>query len=263
MTGDFVRGVLADGTVGRSALQRPARSHWSAPAGTPSGRNAPARVDQLPRGDRQRARVRQRQRGLWVLGIADLRWRHILEDTDVSANHTVQPLTGSDGHVYIAASAWEDQKTRTIYDVDLAAGRATEFVRGGDVAAYDGKVAWNERLRRPGADRDRAGPDRRHDQLRPEYRRLRREGHRDHRPARRADDELRRGGWRRRVQRHRHPGRRVRPRGQPAGPDHRRRDGAGPDGRPLPHPQLLGRRAAGHLHLRPRDRAVPAGDQRR
>ena len=88
-------------------------------------------------------------RGLWVLGLADLRWRHILEDTDVSSNLTVQPLTGRDGHIYVAGSASEGEKARTIYDVDLTSGQATEFVRGGDVAAYDGRVAWTDAFAAP------------------------------------------------------------------------------------------------------------------
>ena len=147
MSGAFVRGVLADGTV---VLQR----YPNGPNGTteivlvePDGDRAVAApadvVNYLGATDNEIV-FGSDNRGLWVLGIAELRWRHILEDTDVSANQAVQPLTGSDGHVYIAASARENQEGRTIYDVDLAAGRATELVRGGDVAAYGGRVAWTE-----------------------------------------------------------------------------------------------------------------------
>ncbi len=162
-------------------------------------------------------------RGLWVLGIADLRWRHILEDTDVSANQAVQPLTGSDGHVYIAASAREDQEARTIYDVDLAAGRATEFVRGGDVAAYGGRVAWTDAYDAPVRTvtvQDQSGGTTSFDPNTGDC-----VGKGIGITSQRVvlmtncNDASRRLG----VHRRGHAGRRVRPRREPCGPDHRRR----------------------------------------
>ena len=150
--GDFVRGVLADGTVISAALpERPGpadRDRAVRARGNPHGRGPRGVVNYLGATDRELVFGSQ-DRGLWVLGIADLRWRHILEDTDVSSNQTVQPLTGSDGHVYIAGSASEGEKARTIYDVDLTSGQATELVRGGDVAAYGGRVAWTDAFAAP------------------------------------------------------------------------------------------------------------------
>ncbi len=147
MSGAFVRGVLPNGTVVLSRYENGPGGPTEIVLVEPDGDRAVAApagvVNYLGATDNEIV-FGSDNRGLWVLGIADLRWRHILEHTDVSANQTVQPLTGSDGHVYIAASAWEDQEARTIYDVDLAAGRATEFVRGGDVAAYGGRVAWTD-----------------------------------------------------------------------------------------------------------------------
>ncbi len=144
---DFVRGVLPDGTVVAARYPNgPDQPTVIALLGPERTRTVEAPIDLVNYLGATAGELvfGSQERGLWLLSIADLQWRHILEETDVSPNHTVQPLTGNDGHIYVAGAAFDDEEVRTIYDVDLATGQATELVRGGDVAASGGTVAWTD-----------------------------------------------------------------------------------------------------------------------
>jgi hypothetical protein len=147
MTGDFVRGVLADGTV---VLQR-----------YPDGPDGPTQVVLVGAEDTQ---VVEAPTGLGnFLGATDqelvfggdadglllldrerLVVRGVLDRRLLDSNHAAQPVSDGDGHLYVAGAPMGSESARPLFDVDVDAGRATELARGGHVAAYGGRVAWTD-----------------------------------------------------------------------------------------------------------------------
>lgn len=149
VTGDFVRGVLADGTV---VLQR-----------YPNGWNG--RTDVVLVGPDNTSVVRMPSRygnylgatehelvfggiedmPLLLIDLQDFRVRGVLKEPRLlDLNQPAQTLSGSDGHVVIGGARFGDAKDRPIYDVDLGTGDLSKIAQGGDVAAYDGRVAWTD-----------------------------------------------------------------------------------------------------------------------
>ncbi len=145
MSGDFVQGVLPDGTVvvtrypnGQGA---PSEIALVGPGGTRVA-TAPAPVINY-RGATERELVfGSTNGGLWVLDLAGLEWRHILTGSRVTPNLTQQPLSAIGGHIFVPGDELSQETVRPIYDVDLATGDATELAQGGDVATHGGRVAW-------------------------------------------------------------------------------------------------------------------------
>jgi hypothetical protein len=147
LTGDFVRGVLPDGTVvvarypdGRMSTSEVA---LVGPGGTqvvpaPAGiGNYLGWVDGNP--------VFDGNDGLALLDRASQQWRQLPGTGLVDGNATVQPLMSADGHLYVGEAPTAGDDTRPLLDVDARAGTATELAAGGHVAGHDGVVAWTDR----------------------------------------------------------------------------------------------------------------------
>ncbi|MGY2873387.1 hypothetical protein ACVW00_000577 [Marmoricola sp. URHA0025 HA25] len=149
MSGQFVRGVLPDGTtvvqsyphgsdgvsrialVGASGTRTVDVPRW---AENYLGATAHALVFGTPT-----------SMGLSVLDLSSLEWSHAVAGQDVDTNVPAQPLTstsGRPGQVFLAASKFAGRSTRQILAVDLDRSTATVVAKGGDVAASGDHVAW-------------------------------------------------------------------------------------------------------------------------
>ena len=146
-TGDFVRGVLADGTV---VLQRYPNG-WDGNtqivlvgADNTQVVEAPTRLgNYLGATDRELV-FGGVDDGVLLLDRERLIVRGVLKGRLFDPNHAVQTVSDGHGHLYLGGSPMADEPNRPLYDVDVDAGRATELARGGHVAAYDGRVAWTD-----------------------------------------------------------------------------------------------------------------------
>lgn len=140
MTGVFVRAVLPDGTI---VAQRHEPAQVVLIAG-PEARGVempPTLGNYLGATDRELVFGSDRDT-LWMLDRASLQWREVGRLLDV--NQDIQPLTGQDGRVFVAGSAFAEESSRPILSIDTATGQATEVARGGNVAAAAGRVAWTD-----------------------------------------------------------------------------------------------------------------------
>jgi len=148
MTGDFVRGVLPDGTVVLQRYPDGRDGRTEVVLTGPDGTNVietPAGIgNYLGAGDRYLVFGGVDGHGLLMLdrGTGDV--RSLVENGILDVNSPVQPLTASEGHTYFAGAHVADKQTLPIYDVDLSLAPPTEIARGGDVASYAGLAAWTD-----------------------------------------------------------------------------------------------------------------------
>ena len=147
LDGEFVRGVLADGTV---VVQSYPRGIDAASRITLVGPDGSRPVD-APRslgnylGATPTAVVFGADvNGVWALDLVSLDWRQTLEGRDFDTNAPAQPLTATQGRpteVHLARAA-DQEHTRAIYAATLGERDGSELATGGDVAAFGSHVAW-------------------------------------------------------------------------------------------------------------------------
>ena len=147
MSGEFVRGVLPDGTIvaqayagGRTAT----RIELVGPGGSRTV-EAPRSLENYLGGTATTAIFGAGENGgLWLLDVDTLTWRVALAGQDVDTNVPVQPITASQDrpdHVYYPGSA-TTAADRRLFEADLGDRSGSVLGRGGDIAAFGGRVAW-------------------------------------------------------------------------------------------------------------------------
>jgi hypothetical protein len=145
--GEFVRGVLSDGTV---VVQSYPRGIDAASRVTLVGPDGSRPVD-APRslgnylGATPTALVFGADaNGIWTLDLVSLGWRETLEGRDFDTNAPAQPLSATRGRpteVHLARAA-DQEHTRAIYAATLGERDGSELATGGDVSAFGSHVAW-------------------------------------------------------------------------------------------------------------------------
>lgn len=153
LDGDFVRGVLADGTVvvqsyphgpdgaTRIDLVAPDRTQTvDAPGslGNYLGASPTALIFSTE------GRVEQ-YGGVWLLDPSTRTWRRALNGQDLDTNVPAQPITATPDRpdqIHFAASAMAGRSTRSIFEANLDEPAGSVIAKGGDVAAFGGRVAW-------------------------------------------------------------------------------------------------------------------------
>jgi hypothetical protein len=146
--GDFVRGVLTDGTV---VVQSYPRGPDGATRITLVGADRSRPVD-APRslgnylGATPTALVFGGDvTGVWTLDLASLEWRQTLEGQDFDTNVPAQPFSATQGRpteIHLAAAATDRRATRPIYMATLGERDGTRLANGGDVEAFGTHDAW-------------------------------------------------------------------------------------------------------------------------
>lgn len=147
LDGQFVRGVLADGTVVVQSY--------------PRGANGASRIT-LVGADRSRPVDAPRSlgnylgatptalvfgadvNGVWTLDLADLDWRQTLEGQDFDTNTPPQPISATAGRpteIHLARAA-DTHRTRAILAATLGERDGSQLATGGDVAAFGSHVGW-------------------------------------------------------------------------------------------------------------------------
>ena len=153
VSGDFVRGVLPDGTV---VLQR-YPDGWGGrteivlvgPDGTNSIKTPAGIGSYLGASDQYVVFGGVDGLGLLMFDRDTGDVRSLVDRGTLDTNTPAQPLTAADDHVYLAGAAVSGQSVRPIYDVDVSLKPPTEIARGGDVASYGGRVAWTDAFNSP------------------------------------------------------------------------------------------------------------------
>lgn len=148
LEGDFVRGVLADGTIvvqsyphgidGASRITLVA-ADGSRPV------DAPASLGNYLGATPTAVVFGGDLNGVWTLGLGTLTWRQTLEGEDFDTNSPAQPLSATQGRpteVHLAAGAIADHDARDLFTATLGERSASRLATGGDVAALGDHVAW-------------------------------------------------------------------------------------------------------------------------
>jgi hypothetical protein len=146
--GEFVRGVLNDGTI---VVQSYPRGSDGASRITLVG-DAGSRPVDAPRslgnylGATPTALVfGGKVNGVWMLDLTSLTWYQTLEGQDFDTNTPAQPLSATQNRpteIHLARGAAALKDTRAIFEATLGERTASQLATGGDVAAFGGHVAW-------------------------------------------------------------------------------------------------------------------------
>jgi len=148
MSGQFVRGVLADGTIvvqsypdGRDAASRIALVGASGTRTVSAPRSLGNYLGATPTALVFGADVN----GVWTLDLTSLGWLATLEGLDFDTNAPAQPLSATPGlptEIHLARAAMADEHTRGIFAATLGERNGTRLATGGDVAASGDHIAW-------------------------------------------------------------------------------------------------------------------------
>ena len=148
LDGDFVRGVLADGTI---VVQSYPHGIDGASRITLVGADgsrpvdAPASLGNYLGATPTAVVFGGDVNGVWTLDLATLTWLQTLEGEDLDTNSPAQPLSATQGRpteVHLAAGAIANDDTRAILTGTLGERSAARLATGGDVAAFGDHVAW-------------------------------------------------------------------------------------------------------------------------
>jgi len=149
MDGDFVRGVLPDGTVVVERHRGAGRQvGLVGDEGTRTVDAPRSLVNYLGSADGNPV-FGADPGGLWLLDRQAMLWRSVVGGLTVDVNQTVQPVLGSDGRVVVAGPELAGSGTRELLDIDLATGTTDRIDEGGHVASRNGLTAWTDALHRP------------------------------------------------------------------------------------------------------------------
>jgi hypothetical protein len=148
MTGQFVRGVLPDGTIvvqsypdGRDGASR---ISLVGAGGNPTV-EAPGSLENYLGSTVHSLVFSDARLGFWLLDLRTREWTRALQGHDFDSNVSGQPLTttsGRPGEVFLEASKFADEHSRKIFAADLDRRAVSEIAKGGDVAAFGDHVAW-------------------------------------------------------------------------------------------------------------------------
>jgi hypothetical protein len=148
MTGQFVRGVLPDGTIVLQSypdgIDGASRVILVGAGGTRTV-DGPTSLENYLGATAHSLVFSDGRLGFWLLDLQTLRWSSALKGQDYDSNVSGQPLTATTdrpGQVFLEASKVADERSRKIFSVDLDRRAVAELTKGGDVAASGDHVAW-------------------------------------------------------------------------------------------------------------------------
>jgi hypothetical protein len=147
LEGDFVRGVLAGGTIVVQSyphgMDGASRITLVGPGGSRPV-DAPQSLGNYLGATPTALVFGGEVMGVWTLDLTHLTWLQTLEGEDFDTNAPAQPISATQGRpteVHLAAGA-DTHDTRALLTGTLGERSASRLATGGDVAAFGDHVAW-------------------------------------------------------------------------------------------------------------------------